>query len=41
MNLKVYAEKFKFDENIGTPTTPNKKLQLFLHLLQDIEIMKN
>ena len=39
--FRVYAEKFKLDENIVTPTTPNEALQLFLQLLQDIEIMKN
>ena len=39
--FRVYADKFKLDESISTPTTPNEALQLFLQLLQDIEIMKN
>ena len=28
--FRVYAEKFKLDENISTPSTPNEALQLFL-----------
>ena len=39
--FRVYAETFELDESISTPTTSSEALQLFLQLLQDIEIMKN